>query len=85
MLFLNGAGVAVQLVAFKIIIGNYVSTQIYHSQGYIDGQVCFYRRSFADPVKPRQSTTGFMELLRGTNKATLVCQTAVNDRLRLPG
>ena len=23
----------------------------------IDGQVCFHRRSFADPVKPRQSTT----------------------------
>ena len=36
----------------------------------MDGQVCFYRRSFADPVKPRWSTTGSMEPLRGTNKAT---------------
>ena len=36
----------------------------------MDGQVCFYRRSFADPVKPRRSTTGSMEPLRGTNKAT---------------
>ena len=46
------------------------TVQIHHSQGYIDGQVCFYRRSFADPVKPRRSTTGSMEPLRGTNKAT---------------
>ena len=36
----------------------------------MDGQVCFYRWSFADPVKPRQFTTGSMESLRGTNKAT---------------
>ena len=42
------------------------SVQIHHSQG----QVCFYRRSFTDPVKPRRSTTGSMEPLRGTNKAT---------------
>ena len=36
----------------------------------MDGQVCFYRRSFANPVKPQQSTTGSMEPLRGTNEAT---------------
>ena len=35
----------------------------------IDDQVCFHGQSFARPVKPRRSTTGFMELLRGTNKA----------------
>ena len=44
--------------------------RIHLSQSYIDGQLCFYRQSFADPVKPRRSTTGSMELLRGTNKAT---------------
>ena len=37
--------------------------------GAIDGQVCFHRRSFADPVKPRRSTTGSMGPLMGTNKA----------------
>ena len=42
----------------------------YTTHRAIDGQVCFYRRSFADPVKPRRSTTGSMEPLRGTNKAT---------------
>ena len=26
----------------------------------MDGQVCFYRQSFADPVKPQRSTTGSM-------------------------
>ena len=36
----------------------------------MDNQVCFYRRSFSDSVKPRRSTTGPMEPLRGTNKAT---------------
>ena len=36
----------------------------------MDGQVCFYRQSFADPVKPQRFTTGSMEPLRGTNKAT---------------
>ena len=36
----------------------------------MDNQVYFYRRSFADPVKPRQSTTGSMVPLRGPNKAT---------------
>ena len=37
--------------------------------GTIDSQVCFHRRSFANPVKPRQSTTGSMGPLMGTNKA----------------
>ena len=38
--------------------------------GAIDGQVCFHRQSFADPVKPqRSSTTGSMGPLMGTNKA----------------
>ena len=35
----------------------------------IDGQVCFHRRSFADPVKPRRSTIESMGPLMGTNKA----------------
>ena len=39
------------------------------NDGAIDGQVCFHRRSFADPVKPRQSTTGSIGPLMGTNKA----------------
>ena len=42
----------------------------YTTHRAIDGQVCFYRWSFANPVKPRRSTTGSMEPLRGTNKAT---------------
>ena len=37
--------------------------------GAIDSQVCFHRWSFADPVKPRRSTTGSMGPLMGTNKA----------------
>ena len=32
-------------------------------------QVCFHRRSFADPVKPRWSTTRSVRPLMGTNKA----------------
>ena len=39
------------------------------NDGAIDGQVCFHRRSFDDPVKPRRSTTGSMGPLMGTNKA----------------
>ena len=35
----------------------------------IDGQVCFHRQFFADPVKPRRSTTESMGPLMGTNKA----------------
>ena len=35
----------------------------------IDGQICFHRRSFADPVKPRRSTRGSMGPLMGINKA----------------
>ena len=35
----------------------------------IDGQVCFHRQSFADPVKPRWSTTESMGPLIGINKA----------------
>ena len=35
----------------------------------IDGQLCFHRWSFAGPVKPRQSTTGSIGPLMGTNKA----------------
>ena len=35
----------------------------------IDGQVCFHRRSFANPVKPQRSTTESIEPLMGTNKA----------------
>ena len=35
----------------------------------IDGQVCFHRRSFANPVKPQWSTTESMRPLMGTNKA----------------
>ena len=47
----------------------YSTVYRYTTHRAIDGQVCFYRRSFADPVKPRRSTTGSMEPLRGTNKA----------------
>ena len=32
----------------------------------IDGQVCFHRRSFASPVKPRRSTTESVGPLMGT-------------------
>ena len=39
------------------------------NDGAIDGQVCFHRGSFDDPVKPRRSTTGSMGPLMGTNKA----------------
>ena len=39
------------------------------NDGAIDGHICFYRRSFDDPVKPRRSTTGSMGPLMGTNKA----------------
>ena len=35
----------------------------------IDGQVCFHKRSFANPVRPQWSTTGYMGPLMGTNKA----------------
>ena len=45
-------------------------TYSYTIHGAIDGQVCFYRRSFSNPAKPRQSTTGSMGPLRGTNKTT---------------
>ena len=45
-------------------------TYVYTIHGAIDGQVCFYRRSFSDPAKPCRSTTGCMGPLRGTNKAT---------------
>ena len=37
--------------------------------GAIDGQVCFHRWSFANPVNPRWSTTGSMGLLMGITKA----------------
>ena len=37
--------------------------------GATDGQVCFHRRSFLGPVKPRRSTTGSMGPLMGINKA----------------
>ena len=36
----------------------------------IDGQVCFHRWSFADPVKPQQSITESMGPLMGTDEAT---------------
>ena len=39
--------------------------------GATDGQVCFHRRSFLGPVKPRRSTTGSMGPLMGINKAAL--------------
>ena len=42
-----------------------------------DGQVCFHRRSFADPVKPRWSTTGSMEPLMGINNTEDTTYTAV--------
>ena len=48
----------------------------------IDGQVCFHRRSFDDPVKPRRSTAGSMGPLMGTNKAAWGVKLL---RLGLPG
>ena len=33
-----------------------------------DGQVCFYRRLFADPVNPQRCTTEPVKPLHGTNK-----------------
>ena len=33
-----------------------------------DGQVCFYRRLFADPVKPQRCTTEPVKPLDGINK-----------------
>ena len=35
------------------------------NDGAMDGQVCFHRRSFDDPVKPRRSTTGSIGPLMG--------------------
>ena len=34
----------------------------------VNGQVCFYRQPFVDPVKPRGCTTGPLMPLKGTNK-----------------
>ena len=45
------------------------ATLKYYPDMPIDGQVCFHRQHFAVPVKPRQSTTGYMEPLKGINKA----------------
>ena len=42
--------------------------QIHQVYMTVDGQVCFYRQLFADPVKPRGCTTGPLLPLRGTNK-----------------
>lgn len=36
----------------------------------IDGRVCFHRWPFANPVKPRWSTTGSVQQLRSTNKVS---------------
>ena len=55
------------------------------NDGAIDGQVCFIRQSFDDPVKPRWSTTGSMGPLMDTNKAAWGCQAAAGDHLGLPG
>ncbi len=43
---------------------------IYTIHGAIDGQFCFYRRSFSHPAKPHRSTTRCKGPLGGTNKAT---------------
>ena len=49
---------------------SYIHPQSRHANNKgIDGQVCFHRRSFSDPVKPRRSTTGSMGPVMGTNKA----------------
>ena len=53
---------------------NVVATYIlplsrYTNYEAIDSQVCFQRRSFANPVKPWQSTTESVGPLMGTNKA----------------
>ena len=34
----------------------------------IDGQVCFHRQTFANPVKPLRCTTGSMEQVNDINK-----------------
>ena len=34
----------------------------------IDGQVCFHRQLFADPVKSPRYTVGFLEPVNGINK-----------------
>ena len=48
---------------------NIVATFSHSNYEAIDGQVCFHRQSFADPVKPQRSTTESMGPLMGTNKA----------------
>ena len=45
----------------------------------MDGQVCFYKRSFADPVKPRRFTTGSMEPLRGLHNICEIHYEHFND------
>ena len=54
-------------LSMKARLKHYTYTPIH---GAIDGQVCFYRRSFSHPAKPRRSTTGCMGPVGGTNKAT---------------
>ena len=34
----------------------------------VDGEVCFHRQPFADPIKPPNYATGSMELVSGISK-----------------
>ena len=43
-----------------------------------DGQACFHRRLFADPVKPQRCTTEPVKPLDSINK-DVWCQTIAND------
>ena len=51
----------------------------------IDGQACFHRRLFADPVKPLRCTTGSVEPVNGNNKDVgEAMQTAASNCLNYP-
>ena len=63
---LNGTRIEIPFIAWH---EDSSTTQIHHSQGY-GWPGLLLQAVFANPVKPRRSTTGSMEPLRGTNKAT---------------
>ena len=51
----------------------------------IDGQICFHRWSFADPVKQQRSTTKSVGPLVGTNKAAWGVKLMLTTVIVLPG
>ena len=60
----NGTRIEILFMKARLALHKYTTHRA------MDGQVCFYRQSFADRVKPRRSTKWPMEPLMGTNKAT---------------